>query len=171
MTKWLGVSSSSVVRQRDELETDEGELLNVQPPSKKQKLPQVDETRNNCKDTSSIKYLKHTTSIRNVENVDKSKDIFTEPQPGPSGLQSRKLINSHQNSKLRKIDKDTSDTSDSNTSGYSSMARIGSKQHFIDPTSIKSKIVATPSNTTAISRHLFNNTNSKYFSVREDQKK
>lgn len=163
MTKWLGVSSPSVVRQRDELETDE-ELFNVQPPSKKQKLPQIDETRNNFQNTSGTNYLNHTTSIKNVERLDKSREnIFTEPQPGPSGIQSRKLINSQQSSKLHKKDKETTDSSDSNTSGYSSMARIGSKQHFIEPVAIKSKLVAIPSNTTAISRHLFNNTNSKWF--------
>lgn len=123
----------------------------MQPPYKKVKLP-VEE--NNC---TNFPY----TEKLSTNKSDKRSDFAPEPVAGPSGIQSRKLINNSvvtsvrstfHNSDIVNGHKDSD--SEESTSGYSSVARIGSKEHVCE-SQPASKQTSPLQHTSNSSRSLF----------------
>lgn len=133
ISKWFGRDEiKSTIRYRDEEDDDddENQSFTVQPPSKKLKLPSTTEP--------SFKYNNFTLSSLSTPMVAETSlsrsQHFAEPIAGPSGVKSRKLVLSHSREQSVRNDivngDNNSDSGDS-TSGYSSMARIGSKEQIV----------------------------------------
>ncbi|KAJ8962938.1 hypothetical protein NQ314_005655 [Rhamnusium bicolor] len=137
LSKWFRKQDDnrSTIRRHDEVFEDE-EICEMQPPSKRVKLPGGNEG-NNC---SNILFNEpHTTPVtNNIDITNKTFNSFSEPVAGPSGIKSRKLLsnattvstnrarNTFSSNELLNGHKDSD--SEESTSGYSSVARIGSKE-------------------------------------------
>jgi nuclear pore complex protein Nup153 len=147
LSKWFGKESTSksTVRRREDDEDEEYDPSYVfQPPTKRAKLPS-DPQHNNYSGAHLFEspVTVHVAS-NNTNNVPaKVYGKFPEPVAGPSGVKSRKLFekqntastntisaNSFENQEVVNGDND-SDSEDS-TSGYSSVARLVSKQKSED---------------------------------------
>lgn len=123
-SKWFSrEESKSTIRYRDE-EEDEDPNFSIQPPSKKLKLPSE----------PTFKYNNFTLSSLSTPIAESSRhDHFAEPIAGPSGVKSRKLVLSSsrdQSARQAITNGDNNSDSGDSTSGYSSMARIGSKERI-----------------------------------------
>lgn len=166
MSKWFRKQndiSKSTIRRREDFEDDDDEEQRMQPPNKKVKLP-IEE--NNCNN------FPHTQQL-SVNEADKRYDFVPEPVAGPSGLQSRKLINNSVITSARStfrhsdiVNGHKDSDSEESTSGYSSVARIGSKEHVCEsqPASKQtSPLQRTPNNprslfeTSSKSLHIYYN--------------
>lgn len=125
-SKWFNrEEGKSTVRYRDEEgEDDDDQSVSIQPPAKKLKLPTE----------PSFKYNNFTLNSLSTPIAESSRhDHFTEPIAGPSGVKSRKLVlSSSREQSVRKeiANGDSNSDSGDSTSGYSSMARIGSKEQI-----------------------------------------
>lgn len=135
----------------------------MQPPSKRPKLP-VDGDKNNF---SSV--FSETVIQNEVKKHSKICDYFPEPVAGPSGIHANSLVNGisinsvHErltsSDILKRHNKDSD--SEESTSGYSSVAKIGSKEQvYQSPQSSKQ---TSPSQKAATSaRSLFQTTPSEF---------
>lgn len=143
ISKWFSTThepNRSTIRYRDEDEDDDDEDQSfriIQPPSKKLKLPSAVTTTTT---EPSFKYNNFTLNSLSTMTTTpplKRQEHFAEPVAGPSGVKSRKLHlggDSRETSVLRKdlvvVNGDNNSDSGDSTSGYSSMARIGSKEQI-----------------------------------------
>lgn len=124
-SKWFNrEEGKSTVRYRDEEGDDDDQSFSIQPPTKKLKLPTE----------PTFKYNNFTLSSLSTPSGESSRhDHFAEPIAGPSGVKSRKLVlpSSREQSVRKEIaNGDSNSDSGDSTSGYSSMARIGSKEQI-----------------------------------------
>ncbi|XP_072400150.1 uncharacterized protein Nup153 isoform X2 [Diabrotica undecimpunctata] len=133
LSKWFRRQDDSVkptIRRREE-DDDEEDTEQFQPPAKRAKFVV------NREDVS-VSHIRSSDSIKD-KLINRNYTSFPEPVAGPSGIQTRNLlnnvnssINSDINVQLFSSDflnghKDSD--SEESTSGYSSVARIGSKEH------------------------------------------
>jgi len=137
LSKWFrndDDSKKAVIRQREEDEDDE--YYDIQPPSKRVKIPSS-ETIHDILHTNSVSPTtfasndvnrNHSINIEDRQNI---RSPFPEPLPGPSGIKSRKTfmptISVNYNSTETLLNGDKDSDSGESTSGYSSMIRIGQK--------------------------------------------
>lgn len=111
LSRWFATSEKPNSRQREESEDD---IVHVEPPTKRVKRPT---------DTIEEDY----SSNSNLE----ANSIYPEPIAGPSGVSfTRSSVITENDFQNDSEDKDSDD--EGSTSGYSSMARHGSKDHFSD---------------------------------------
>lgn len=168
LSKWFRKQDDNrpVIRRRDEVFEDE-DISEIQPPPKRVKLP-VGDGGNLC---SSV--LFNETRISTTNNV--SNSIFNkipEPVAGPSGLKPQKLLSNATTVTASTIRGTFSSNellnghsdSEESTSGYSSVARIGSKEQVCG--SQESSKQASPSQTSpSNSRSLFHKSSESFFLV------
>ncbi|KAJ8971592.1 hypothetical protein NQ317_016321 [Molorchus minor] len=130
---WRQDDNGSTVRIRDE-EFEDEEILEMQPPTKRVKLP-VDSEASNCNTI----YFKQTSTNTTADKIPKTEFIsLHEPVAGPSGINSRKLHSNATTSTTYSarsvfntnelINGHKDSDSDESTSGYSSVPRISSKE-------------------------------------------
>lgn len=134
ISKWFSrEENKSTIRYRDEEDDDddddEDQSFRIQPPSKKLKLPPA------TTEQPAFKYNNFSLSSLSTPMVveESRQERFVEPIAGPSGVKSRKLIlSSSREHSVRKdmVNGDNNSDSGDSTSGYSSMARIGSKEQI-----------------------------------------
>ncbi|KAG5894373.1 hypothetical protein JTB14_015650 [Gonioctena quinquepunctata] len=162
LSKWFRKQeeSRSTIRRRDD-EAEDDEIHQMQPPSKRAKRPVSAEENN-----SVIFKISDSTSSLNIVEIHKEVNQFPEPVAGPSGIKSRKLLGSatisknsvkniYGNSDLLNGHKDSD--SEESTSGYSSVARIGSKEHVCHSQE-SSKQASPMQNNSSNTRSLFQST-------------
>ncbi|KAG5894371.1 hypothetical protein JTB14_015648 [Gonioctena quinquepunctata] len=162
LSKWFRKQeeSRSTIRRRDD-EAEDDEIHQMQPPSKRAKRPVSAEENN-----SVIFKTSDTISSLNIVEIQKEVNHFPEPVAGPSGIKSRKLLgsatisknsvkNTYGNSDLLNGHKDSD--SEESTSGYSSVARIGSKEHVCHSQE-SSKQASPMQNNSSNTRSLFQST-------------
>ncbi|XP_028134125.1 nuclear pore complex protein Nup153 isoform X2 [Diabrotica virgifera virgifera] len=133
LRRWFGRQDDSVkptIRRREE-DDSEDDTEQFRPPAKRAKFVV-------SREDVSVSHIKSSDSIKDKLLINRNYS-FLEPVAGPSGLQTRNLlnnvnssINSDINVQLFSSDflnghKDSD--SEESTSGYSSVARIGSKEH------------------------------------------
>ncbi|KAF7270769.1 hypothetical protein GWI33_016275 [Rhynchophorus ferrugineus] len=137
LSKWFKKSDipSSYLRKRQDDSDDETDIQEFQPPTKRTKLPPT-------KEALSINVSQVLSPISKVNDIKKPYNYFPEPIAGPSGYQTRKMLNStsftiensfkttkdneRPNIKINEMFKNSKNSEES-TSGYSS-GRIGSKE-------------------------------------------
>lgn len=171
LSKWFGKESTSksTVRRREDDEDEEYDPSYVfQPPTKRAKLPS-DPQHNNYSGAHLFEspVTVHVAS-NNTNNVPaKVYGKFPEPVAGPSGVKSRKLFekqntastntisaNSFENQEVVNGDND-SDSEDS-TSGYSSVARLVSKQKSEDASNREPEKITPKAKSLFTSSKLYN---------------
>ncbi|VEN47244.1 unnamed protein product [Callosobruchus maculatus] len=148
ISKWFRKQDddSQITRKREEDDLED-DMLQMQPPSKRVKLPN-DLLGNNCNNTTSNKLPSNDiSSIRNFTN-------FPEPVAGPSGIKCRKTLNTHTSYTTETLNGHKDSDSEDSTSGYSSVARIGSREQVCQ--SLESSKQPSPTqHTTSNNRTLF----------------
>lgn len=160
LSKWFRKENSrQAIRRRDE--DCEDDTQEMQPPSKRVKLP-VDNEKNNLSSVYS-----ETVIHNEVKKHTKISDYFPEPVAGPSGIHTNSLANGisvnsvHNrltNSELLNRRKDSD--SEESTSGYSSVAKIGSKEQVYQSPS-SSKQTSPSQKPSSSARSLFQTTPSE----------
>lgn len=170
LSKWFRrdeTSTGSSIRRRTDDDYEDDELYQMQPPTKRQKLPTDSSQVNNPRKLN----LSDTPITKNSLN------IFPEPVAGPSGIvTSKKLLErttqpvvtacSGQSFRhdILKLNGHKESDSEESTSGYSSVARIGSKEQVCesrDSSKQTSPLEHSPKNT----RTLFPPSSKKIFSI------
>lgn len=161
LSKWFRKENTRpTIRRRDE--DCEDDAQEMQPPSKRVKLPVVE--KNNY---SSV--FSETIVHNEVKKLTKICDYYPEPVAGPSGIHTNSLANGisvnsvHNrltNSDILSRHKDSD--SEESTSGYSSAVKVGNKEQvYQSPSSSKQ---TTPNQKTSSSaRTLFHTTASEWF--------
>ncbi|XP_017779794.1 PREDICTED: nuclear pore complex protein Nup153 [Nicrophorus vespilloides] len=140
LSKWFGTPQDSPkIRHREDLDEDDDTCL-LQPPTKRVKLPTVPEPQIASTSRSNLEMTFLSTPLHNEQRPIASAfstKIMSFSEPQPVAKSTRKLIlpsgynlKNNYNGDLQNGDKD-SDSGES-TSGYSSMPRIGSKEHVSD---------------------------------------
>jgi hypothetical protein len=170
LSKWFGKESTSksTVRRREDDEDEEYDPSYVfQPPTKRAKLPSDPQHNNYSAHLFESPVTVHVAS-NNTNNVSaKVYGKFPEPVAGPSGVKSRKLFekqntastntisaNSFENQEVVNGDND-SDSEDS-TSGYSSVARLVSKQKSEDASNREPEKITPKAKSLFTSSKLYN---------------
>lgn len=161
LSKWFRKENSRpIVRRRDDDFEDGSEEM--QPPSKRVKLPS-DEEKNNFSSVFS------ETVVRNeVKKHIKISDYFPEPVAGPSGVHPNSLANgvsvNSVHNRLVNCDhlngRNKDSDSEESTSGYSSVAKIGSKEQVYQSAN-SSKQTSPNQKASSNARSLFQTTPSK----------
>ncbi|XP_074032324.1 uncharacterized protein [Leptinotarsa decemlineata] len=158
LSKWFRKredNNQSTIRRRDEDEDEE--IRQMQPPSKRVKLP-VD-----AEQTNSVIFntLDTSTSI-DVSASNKTINHFPEPVAGPSGVKFQKLLSSATSVSTNSVKNTFSNReflnghnsdSEESTSGYSSVVRIGSKEQVCqsqDSSKQTSPLQNKPNNTRSL---------------------
>lgn len=162
LSKWFKKElGRPAVRRRDDDFEDEAQEM--QPPSKRVKLP------NNSEKDNFDSVYSETVIHNDIKKHTKIFDYFPEPVAGPSGIHTNNLANGisissvHNrlsNSEVLNGRKDSD--SEESTSGYSSVAKIGSKEQvYQSPTSSKQTSPSQKASNSA--RSLFQITPSECF--------
>ncbi|XP_018320434.1 nuclear pore complex protein Nup153 isoform X2 [Agrilus planipennis] len=148
ISKWFGSEDNSG-RSRE----DDGDIYQVEPPLKRARIPSREKIENSLSNnfsttTPHIHYAPvsgldvisdNCVSVNNKKASKRMLNSLSEPEAGPSGIKSRKLLISSgvtvqtDQRKLTEtnINGDKNSDSDESTSDYSSMARNGSREATI----------------------------------------
>ncbi|KAJ8924665.1 hypothetical protein NQ315_000816 [Exocentrus adspersus] len=173
LSKWFGKQedNKSVIRKHEEVFDDEDSSA-IQPPSKKAKLP-INEQRNSCS-RSSIHFNENCIPATNSV----PSNIFSkvpEPVAGPSGIKSQKLLSGASTSTSTRHTFNNNELlnghsdSEESTSGYSSVARIGSKEQVCESQESSKQASPTqtsPSNTRSLFHKSCSSSNRSLFAER-----
>lgn len=161
ISKWFRKENTRpIIRRRDE--DCEDDTQEMQPPSKRVKLP-VDGDKNSYSNVFS-----ETVVHNEVKKHKKICDYFPEPVAGPSGIHTSSLANGFSVNSIHNrlttseiLSRRKDSDSEESTSGYSSVAKVGSKEQvYQSPTSSKQTSPSQkPSNS---ARSLFQTTPSEF---------
>ncbi|KAK4877512.1 hypothetical protein RN001_010018 [Aquatica leii] len=119
LSKWFGGNDGQKARLRDE--DDDDETYNIQPPSKRIKMP-TPETKNTYVNSYSSSTYTSDPNVRTSDYTNNTK-IF-EPVAGPSGVQPNKPNLESSLSKDNLLNGDKDSESEESTDGYSSLLRF-----------------------------------------------